>query len=300
MGGGKKSKAPAAPDYTALAAQQANDSYKIAKDVTSWNRPTQKDQYGNTLSWTQDKDGKWTQDIKLGAMSQDTINRDYTNKTLAQGGLTGQLFQTYQPRFDANQFKTTKGAQPLYNEASGKAVSDALYGSVMDRARPQQQQDMSALSSQLRQQGLQPGTQAYDSAISNLMRAQGDVNAQAGHQATIGGYDEARQRYLAQLQGADQSFGQSLQSNAQNFGQSLAAYNQPYQNAAAFAALAGNPINPSFSGFSGATGYNPADMLGAANAGYQAKMGGVNSSNAKKGSTLGSGLGFAGSMMGGK
>jgi hypothetical protein len=283
-----------------LAAQQADDSYKIAKDVTSWNRPTQKDQYGNTLSWTQDEEGKWTQDINLGGASKNTINNDYRNKLLAQNGLSQQLLQTNQPKFDANKFKTKKEWQPVYNEASGKAVSDATYRSVMDRARPQQERDMGALTSQLRQQGLQPGTTAYDTAMRNLMTSQGDVNAQAANQATISGYDEARQRYLAQLQGADQSFDQSLQSNAQNFGQSLAGYNQPYQNAAALAALAGNPINPSFSGFSGATGYNPADMLGAANAGYQAQMGGANASNAKKGSTLGSGLGFAGSMMGGK
>lgn len=283
MGGGKKSKAPDPPDYTALAQQQGNDSYKIAKDVTAWNRPTQIDQYGNKLSWSQDKGGNWTQQVSLGGISKDSQERDFWTRTSAALGLGDALNQAR----SRTPFKP--GAMPTYDEKSGKAVSDATYQSVMDRERPQQQRDLSALGTQLRQQGLQPGTEAYDRAIRNMMTSQGDVNAQAANKATIAGYDEARQRYMSQLQG-----------NAQGFGQQLAAYNQPMQDAAAYSALKGGAINPSFSGFSGATGYNPADLLGAANANYQAQMGGVNSNNAKKGSTLGSGLGFAGSMMGGK
>ena len=44
--------------------------------------------------------------------------------------------------------------------------------------------------------------------------------------------------------------------------------------------------NPTMPGFSGATGYSPADSLGAANAGYNAKMGEYNANQAKKGNTM--------------
>ena len=376
MGGGKKAKTPDTPDYSALAKQQGDSNYQIAKDVTAWNRPNQIDQYGNTLTWTQtpstavqspeylaaqglyerykknvetgairvdDMDfarnriaqykkaaddlrnggeTQWTQTVTLSPQQKALQDKYLANQTAALGGLNSSLAAMLkQGGFDVSKFKTSTkpmGAYsanlPTYDERNGKAVSDALYRSVMDRARPQQQQDMAAMQNQLRQQGLQPGTEAYDRAIRNLMTSQGDVNAQAANQATIGGYEEARNRYLAQLQGSaegrqgylanlqanDQNFTQSLQSNAQNFGQALSGYNQPLQNAAAYAALAGNAPSPQFSGFSGATGYNPADLLGAANASYQAQMGAANSSNAKKGSTLGAGLGFAGSFLGGK
>lgn len=328
MGSGKKSKAPDPPNYQAIAQQQGDDSYKIAKDVTGWNRPNQYDALGNSLTWTQDKNGQWTQRINTTPGTKQNLQANLGISNTAQMYLADQLKRAQaQGQFDAAKFGTgVQGGpafkvgvnQPKYDEASGKAVSDATYRSVMDRARPQQQRDMSALTTQLRQQGLQPGTEAYNRAMQNLMVSQGDVNTQAANQATLAGYDEARQRYLAQLQGSgqqydqqlqgylaqlqgnNQNFNQRLQANAQNFGQGLAGYNQKYQNAAAMAAIAGGGKQPTFSGFSGATGYNPADMLGAANAGYQAQMGGVNSGNAKKGSMMGSGLGFAGSMMGGK
>lgn len=353
MGGGKKSKAPAAPDYSGIAQQQADSSYKIAKDVTAWNRPNQYDALGNSLTWTQstgnntaaqkaaqaevDKWKKYVSDMSIPESQRQSVLDNQLKQAreklsnLGGGGTTWEQRVTASPevlknlqqylanstaardyqakqmaaaqaqgKFDPSQFKTKVGAQPTYSEANGKAVSDAIYKSIADRTAPQQQKDMAAMQSQLRQQGLQPGTEAYDRAIRNLMTSQGDVMAQAANQATIGGYDEARQRYLAQLQGSDQNFNQNLQSNSANFGQALSAYNQPYQNAAAMAAMAGGAQQPTFSGFSGATGYNPTDMLGAANAGYQAQMGGYNSGNAKKGSTLGAGLGFAGSLLGGK
>lgn len=332
MGGGKKSKAPKAPNYEAIAQQQGDDSYRIAKDVTGWNRPNQTDQYGNKLTWSQDKNGNWSQQVTMGPQGQALQNKDYINRANSMNLVKNNLSAIgSQGQFNSNQYKTPLSGQfnsgayntstnllPQYDEKNGKRVSDALYESVMQRARPEQNKSVNDLSTQLRQQGLQPGTQAYDSAMRNLQTSNSDANLLAATNATIGGYDEARNQYLAQLQGFDsrlaanqQNFGQNfgayqdfnnrrLQTNAQNFGQGLAGYNQPYQNAAALQAIGGGALNPSFAGFSGATGYNPADMLGAANAGYQAQMGGANSSNAKKGSTLGSGLGFAGSMMGGK
>jgi hypothetical protein len=52
--GGKKSKAPAAPDYSALATQDAQAQEDTARNLTAWNRPTQNDAYGNSISWSQD------------------------------------------------------------------------------------------------------------------------------------------------------------------------------------------------------------------------------------------------------
>lgn len=440
MGGGKKSKAPKAPDYAALAAQEGAQSKEIAGLLTQWNRPTQIDQYGNKLQWSQqysaaDKakidaaqkqydywnsyvtgqgwnpDGtdkrvrnandikwarghqlkdaaaalaaakkaptQWQQEVILDPKvkaqqdaymaAQSKAQQLYGQKLdqAANKNLTRGELPTYNPG-ELKQFNATdvqalnQGAMPDVNKFmsqlglgsigtldpnSGKEVSDALYESVMGRARTEQARENEALDVKLRNQGLQPGTEAYDRAMKNLMTAHGDVATQAGYQATIGGYEEARNRYLANLQGQQsgldrygsmlnsrnqgvneylanlqgrqtnmnqyatmlqgreqglQEYLGKLQGQGQDFAQRHSIYNQAYADAAAMAGFAGAPVQPQFQGFSGATGYNPTDLLGAANASYQAKMGGYNANQSKKGSLLGSGMQLGGSLLGGK
>jgi len=258
---------------------------------------------------------------------------------------------------------------PTYDLNAGQQVSDALYGSIMDRARPEQQRETDALATQLRLQGLTPGTEAYDRAAQNLSKAHGDVQTLAAQNATLAGYDEARQRYMAQLQGygaglqgeqtrlsgydrelaqrqsglqdinamlagygaALQGYntnlsgiGQELQAyqlgsqnqlseidrllqqyqldlsgQAQQFGQQLTERTQPLEELS-FLAQLGSPINPSFSGFSSATGYSPGDLLGAQQASYNAQLGQYNAGTAQKGNLLGAGATLGGAYLGSK
>lgn len=278
---------------------------------------------------------------------------------------------------------------PQFDPNSGQAVSDALFESVMGRARPEQERERSMLTTQLRQQGLQPGTEAFDRAMQNTLRAQGDVTTLAGQNATLAGYNEARQQYASSLAGQNQMFNQlmgsesnnranlaaflanqgqafgeratsqglnqalaglglgqqnqafnqrvtadasnrqnmslfqqmqqqqfgqqqaaadaqrqnylaRLQGQGQEFGQSLTERNQPLEELSFWQQLAGTPQSPAFQGFSGATGYNPADMIGAANAQFGANMGKYNANQSKKGGLLGAGASLGGSLLGGK
>jgi len=152
-----------------------------------------------------------------------------------------------------------------------KEYGDAIYGSVMDRAAPQQQREQASMNARLLQQGLQPGTAAYDRAMQNMMTAHGDVNTQAAQQATIASKDQYRQDYLAQMKG-----------QSQNYSQDLDAYNMPWDMANASMQTANN-MRPQFAGFAGGTGYSGADMAGAGQAQYQAKVGANNASNASSG-----------------
>jgi hypothetical protein len=202
---------------------------------------------------------------------------------------------------------------PTYDQNSGQAVSDALYGSIMDRARPEQQRETDALNNRLRLQGLSPGTEAYNYADQNLSKAHGDVQTKAAQDATLAGYNEAATRYLNSLQGynagvstqfgtADrymQDYINQLQGQSQNFGQQLTERTQPLEELS-FLAKLGQPISPSFASFNGATGYQPADLMGATQAGYNAQLGGYNSQNAAKGNLLGAGATLGGSYLGSK
>lgn len=270
LGGGD---APKAPDYSGLAAQQSADQMKIAEYLTGANRPTQTDAFGNKIEWTKDpKTGQWTQ--------KQTWNKDVKDQFKGQISAANLATDTYKDKLKLldkqGDFKLP--TLPQYDEASGKAVSDATYNAYQSRALPEQERRTSALDAQLRMQGVQPGTEAYDRAMRNQMTSNADADYQAAQQATLTGYDEARQRYLAQLQG-----------QGQDFGQKLTQYQMPWQQAQMAQSMASDRYTPQMPGFSGATGWNAADQVGAANANFSNKMAGFNSQQQKKGQTLGAG-----------
>ena len=553
MGGGKKSKAPPAPDYAGLAQQEGTQNRILAQEMTTANRPTQIDQYGNKLSWTQGPGGQWTQNVSLTPQTQGMQQNYLTGTNLGQGlfnnamvmydriskkdpmfgpqayqampgmgqlqgvggkgggtntdvnmnnfaagpyyggtntsvsagdfgaspisqgatstgvslpGMGSQQMTTGQGRtnVDLNQQgsqmlgqglartnvntrdfgvqgidPSVSGQVPQYDPNAGKSVADALYGSVMDRGRKEQLRETDTLTTQLRQQGLQPGTPAFDRAMQNLRTSQNDANLLAAQNATLAGGQEARDIYGAQLAGNQQRFGQmqganatnlqnaqfqqqqqqqnlmntmginqqnldralaqqgmqqqnfqntmdinrfntdraqlqqgmnqqgfnnllarqqgnlglagfqqgqqqqnlnnifarqqgnlasagfqqgqqqqnfenllgsaenarsnylaQLQGQGQSYGQALANRNQNLDELSRLQSLAAPPPGTAFQGFGTATGYSPADMLGAANASYAARMGQHNSQNAKKGGLLGGGLSLAGGLLGGK
>jgi len=259
--GGKKSgggKAPKAPDYMALARQQAELDKQAALEQTIANRPTQINNMGR-MDWTRDAAGNVTQ--------TETLDPRFQAIQDAMMG-AGQGF--------ASQISTQEpwsgGADQIqWNPEDMKEYGDAIYKSTMDRAAPQQQREQSAMNARLLQQGLQPGTAAYDRAMQNMMTSHGDVNTQAAQQATIASKDQYRQDYLAQLSGQDQNYAQDLQN-----------YQMPWDMANAAVGSAQN-TRPTFAGFNQGTPYAAADMAGAGQAQYQAKMGDYNARQAKSG-----------------
>lgn len=99
-------------------------------------------------------------------------------------------------------------------------LGDQMYGSVMSRLAPEQARAEADMTTRLRQQGLQPGTEAFDRAMRNLLTSQGDVRSKAALDAQAAAWGEARARrgldinaYQAQLEGAMQPWEQ-MQSAA--------------------------------------------------------------------------------------
>ncbi len=100
-----------------------------------------------------------------------------------------------------------------------QSAEDAIYGQFERRAEPRFEQQMSALDTQLRNQGLTPGSEAYDYQMSQLRQSQDDARLGAQYQATQGAGAEA-----SRMLGMDQSTrGQLNQELNQIFGQQLAS-----------------------------------------------------------------------------
>ena len=93
MGGGKKSKAPPAPNYEALATQDAAAQKETAGLITQQNRPTQKDALGNSINWTKDAAGNWTQTENWDPRIKEGYDQAFKLRGDAMGDLAGGEFQ---------------------------------------------------------------------------------------------------------------------------------------------------------------------------------------------------------------
>jgi len=124
----------------------------------------------------------------------------------------------------------TTDPQIEFDQEGYKKYGDDIYANAMSRVKPEQEHDLAAMHTRLRQQGLQPGDAAYDRAMKNLMTAQGDVQAQAALQARTAGQD-------AYLKDASQS---SLMRNT-NVAEDRQAWEDPLNRAQAYGTAASQP-----------------------------------------------------------
>jgi hypothetical protein len=209
-------------------APAAPDFMAAANEQTRANRPNQEGPFGST-EWTQDANGNWTQNVSL------TPGLNDATQNLI-GGLSGQLDPT----------------------AARDAAIEAAYGQATSRLDPQWQQRTEATNTQLSNQGLTPGSRAYDAAQQNMNMARNDAYSQALYNAHTGAGNAA-------------------------FGQSLAANMQPYQQLGAIQNL------------SRPNGFMPgADLTGALAQQYGAALQGYGIDQAGKNSKLGGAAGLAG------
>lgn len=159
--------APPAPDFEAAARATAAGNYENSMKALLNNRITQNTPFGS-ISYTRDKNGNWVQNLNYSPAQQRLL--DAQNKTsLAMSQRLGQYM------------KQLQGS--MYADA-GKVGQDAL----MARYRPQITQDRAALETQLANQGIMRGSEAYD----NAMRTQGQQENDLYRQAALYGLNEGR------------------------------------------------------------------------------------------------------------
>jgi hypothetical protein len=246
----------ATPDYTGAAQQTAaaNAANNRINQVTPYGnssyQQTGTDQYGNPT---------YTMNTTAAPFVQNAIN--------AQGGQLastyGSAFQSptfnsvgdmpsmnyYGSRLNQQQFNPATQLLPLpkynvntqidqsqlpsYGINPGQTYSDA----IMQRLRPQMAQDQQSMQAQLANQGIVPGTEAYNNAMRTFTQGQNDQLTSA----IVGGMDtglRANQQAYGQqvgqiglnLTGQEQSFTQPLRANTQNMSANELAYNQQLAN----------------------------------------------------------------------
>lgn len=278
MGG--KSKTPPPPDYKALAKEQAILNEKALQQQTVANRPDQINALGS-IKWTQDPTtGKWTQTETLDPRVQGLLDQSL--------GLQGKSMSQIEELMARGGFDGGP-AMPTYDQASGDAYAQKFTEALLARVSPQQAFDRESMETKLRLKGLQPGTEAYDRAYQNLLRAQGDVTAQATLQGQLAGAQEARDIYTTQLTGQQQGYNQALNN-----------YLLPWQTASANQGLANNITMPTFQNFATSGMAQAPDMMGAAQQGYAQQVQAANDKAAKKegkGQMIGTVVGGVGGFM---
>lgn len=215
------------------------------------------------------------------------------------------------------------GLQGVGDSASTRQkAEDALYSAATSRLDPQFQTQQADLETQLANQGISRNSSAYTRAMDDFNRSKTDAYSNARNAAISGGGAEAQRDYSMDLglrqqqltealqsgnfanSASQQGFAQQLASNNQNYSQGLQSAN--YQNqlrqqqiAEALqqrnqplndlnALLSGQQVgNPQFQNFGQAGVAQTPDLLGAANAQYQAGLGAQGQSNALFGNLLG-------------
>jgi hypothetical protein len=252
LGLGPAPSAPAAPNYAAAAQETAQGNLDAARAATAANRVNQVTPYGN-LDYTisgEDPYGNptWTATTSLSDVGQQLLNNQNA-ASLGLGGTInaalGRVQSTMGQEFNPNLPST--GFDP------GQSYQDAY----MQRLAPQLEQNREATQARLANQGIAPGTQAYDNAMRQQAQRENDL-----------------------LLGATtQGFGVGSQANQQAFNQEMTKYNMPLNTLSAL--RSGSQVqNPSFVNSAQQATTSGADILGAAQMGYNAQMGDFNQKQA--------------------
>jgi hypothetical protein len=269
LGLGPAPSAPAAPDYTGAAQATAQSNLDAARVATAANRVNQVTPYGN-LNYAitgEDTYGNptWTATTTLSDVGQQLLN----NQNQASLGLGS----TINSALGRTQEMMGQGFNPNL-PSTGFDPGQSYQDAYMQRLAPQIEQGRESAQARLANQGIAPGTQAYDNAMRQQAMRENDL-----------------------LLGATtQGFGVGSQANQQAFNQEMTKYNMPLNTLSALRSGA-QVQNPSFVNSAQQATTGGADILGATQMGYNAQMGNFNAQQAAQ-QNLNSGLmGLGGAAM---
>lgn len=203
---------PPAPDYRGAAEEQGAASKENTQIQTYANHPDASGPLGSskwtTASVIDPATGKpvtqWSQNTTLDPDAQAALKAQLAlTKGRSQEGasLMGRVNNEFNTPMDWSHFSpagtSVNGSQPYYQKAG-----DAVMNQFDTRMNPQFAKDTAALDTQLRNNGLKPGDQAYDEQIKQLRTSQADARQTAMNQATTMSGTEA-----SRMQGMDVNSG---------------------------------------------------------------------------------------------
>jgi DNA-binding transcriptional MerR regulator len=170
------------------------------------------DEFGDTMDWSQftpmgqaPQANQYGQNLPEFGATPDVPTYDL-NGAPARGQGPGQ--EQYTPE-QIQRSLSTEGLQNVdpsqrYYDNAGNAI----YDQFSSRAEPQFSRDTEALRTQLYNQGLREGDEAYDRELEKQRQSQNDARQQASYQATIGAGSEAQRMQGMDLSTRGQQFGE--------------------------------------------------------------------------------------------
>jgi hypothetical protein len=166
---GKSSSPPPAPDYAGAATATAQGNLEATRAATKANRINQFTPYGS-LTYAQsgdDPDSGWSQTVNLNDVGQKLL--DYQNNaSLGLGEQTGLALD-----------RVGQGLSQPFDFGSVGDVQNAAEGAITSRLDPMWDRKQSQTETQLVNQGLRPGTEAYDNAMKDFNFGRNDAYQQA-------------------------------------------------------------------------------------------------------------------------
>lgn len=274
LGGG--SDAPAAPDYTGAANATAAANLKAAQTALAANRVNQFTPYGN-LQYAQT--GTDEQGNPLWSATQSVAPELQPAVTASQKAISG---YNYSP-FAANVNPLQTSVDP---SVTGQEGWDKATNAIMQRLNPQIESQNKMSDQALANQGVMPGSQAYNQAKQQLAQQQNDLLTQA----SLAGSQVQNQMYNQAL--ANAQLGN--QANQIGYGQQLNAYTTNLASPLTYAQGVKSLATPNFINPPQQQTTQGADILGATNAQYQNQLANYNAEQARNSQMLGGLMGLGG------
>lgn len=227
----------------------------------------QQQQYNQQAAVAQNKNNSYDQSNPYGSMTyvaDPNSPSGYTIQNQLSAPMQG-VFNTGQTLLDNSK---SMYSTPFNLDAATGATAQKLNSWQQQYQQPIFDQQSSNLEAQLRSQGLQPGTEAYDNAKNLLARNQGDVTNQYLTQNEGQAYNQALQQYELPIQTAQSLFSTAAPGGAayqqapssqiqpanysglveQNYQQQNQNYQNTWNNVAKLGAAAAGVVAAPFTG----------------------------------------------------
>lgn len=273
-------KAPAAPDPATVANAQSAANTQAAIAQGYMNNPNTVTPYGTTSRTQNGSVNVGGQNVPLftdtttlspAQQKQFDMTQALQEQALGiGGGVLNNVGSVTSKPFDISQAPAAPGS------GSFTADRDATTKSIIDRNAPVMQRDQNSLQTQLTNQGIMPGSEAWKNAQDDLSRKQNDFNLAAIQSGNV-----EQNQLFGQAQTAHQTGVQDLATSR----------SQPINEYATLLGLGGNVQTPQYQNSN--VNVAPPNVQGAYDTQYSGKLAGFNAQNQLYGNLISAG-GMAG------
>jgi hypothetical protein len=292
-GGGKGGSAPSAPDpYTvAGATTQTNNQTAAYNKALNLNNST--GVFGSqqtTQTGTDPSTGApiYNTNISASAPLQSLINGAMTQAGNSTGTLNSALYGLGGVNSQLGALNSQ--ISPQAAQQAAQQGQNAAYAAQTQYLDPQFSQEGTSLESQLANQGLTPGSQAYTNAMTNYNNAKQQAYSNASNQSILTGQQIGTQMLNNQLNSVNTQAG-VLGQQGSNYGQQASFSQLPYSQLASLASLVPGNTGTATSSSS------PANIAQAFQNQYQGQLNAYNAATQSANSTESGLFGLGGAGM---